>query len=49
MTEQERIDYCKDCKRSIYGDQSCDCNIEDKGYYNGADDECKCKVPIKEK
>lgn len=45
MTNQQREDYCKDCKRSIYGEyKDCDTNIEDNGYYNLADDKCYCKI-----
>lgn len=45
MTEEERKNYCKDCDRSIYSSHpSCDMNIEDNGYYNGADDKCYCKI-----
>lgn len=40
--------YCKDCDRSIYAKgilaRSCDTNIEDNGYYNGADEKCYCKL-----
>ena len=45
MTRQERENYCKDCKRSIYSENpSCDTNIENNGLYVGADDICynKC-------
>lgn len=39
------INYCKDCKRSIYGEYSdCDVNIENEGRYVGGDNECHCKV-----
>lgn len=48
MTEEKRQDYCKDCDRSIYSNsvlaRSCDSNIEDNGYYNGAGDKCFCKI-----
>lgn len=48
MTENERKDYCKDCDRSIFSKSalaySCDCNIEDNGYFNGAGDKCYCKI-----
>lgn len=49
MNEQQRQEYCKDCKRSIYAENpSCDVNIENNGYYNLASNECKCKVIISE-
>ena len=38
--------YCKDCKRSIYGEyKDCDINIENDGLYVRGDSECGCKVP----
>lgn len=43
MTEQERNNYCKDCDRSIWGDRSCDINVDDNGYYNRPD-KCLCKI-----
>ena len=43
MTEQERKNYCKDCDRSIWGDKSCDINVDDNGYYNRPDI-CLCKI-----
>lgn len=43
-TEQERQNYCKDCKRSIYGEyKDCDTNIDNNGYYP-CNWECHCKV-----
>ena len=38
MTELERENYCKDCSRSIYGNNplKCDTNIENNGKYNGS-------------
>ena len=45
MTRQERENYCKDCKCSIYSENpSCDTNIENNGLYVGADGICynKC-------
>jgi len=40
----DRNNYCKDCKRSIYGEmKNCDVNIENNGYYP-CDWECTCKV-----
>lgn len=39
----DRNTYCKDCKRSIWGDKSCDTNVADDGYYNLAGDKCYCK------
>ena len=48
MTEQERQNYCKNCDRSIYSTspaaRSCDCNVQDNGYYNLADSKCYCKI-----
>ncbi len=45
MTQEQRKDYCKDCKRSIYGEfKDCDTNIENNGVYTLADDKCYCKV-----
>ena len=39
--------YCKDCKRSVYGEyKDCDINIENDGLYVRGDSECGCKVPI---
>ena len=45
----ERIDgdnYCKDCKRSIYGEyKNCDVNIENNGKYVAPpNQECGCKI-----
>lgn len=46
-TEQERQNYCKDCKRSIYGEyKDCDVNIDNNGYYP-CNWECHCKVKTK--
>lgn len=43
-----RDSYCKDCKRSIWGEfPSCDVNIENKGRYVLSGDKCSCKVPMK--
>ena len=45
MTDNERKEYCKDCKRSIYGEyHDCDVNIENNGLYVMADDKCYCKI-----
>lgn len=45
MTDNERNEYCKDCKRSIYGEyHDCDTNIENNGRYVMADDKCFCKI-----
>ena len=48
MDKADRQNYCKDCDRSIYSTsenaRTCDCNIEDNGYYNLAGDKCYCKV-----
>jgi hypothetical protein len=50
MTEQERLEYCKNCKRSIYGEyKDCDLNIENNGVYVGAGETCRCKVENFEK
>ena len=39
-----REEYCKDCKRSIYGEyKDCDINIENDGRYT-KDTICYCKV-----
>ena len=43
MTDEERNSYCKGCKRSIWGDSSCDVNVENNGKYVGAEDKCYCK------
>lgn len=44
----DRTTYCKDCDRSIYAigplAKSCDMNVEDNGYYNGAGEKCYCKI-----
>ncbi|WP_419867391.1 hypothetical protein [Clostridium perfringens] len=41
----DRENYCKDCKRSIWGElPSCDINIENNGRYVGADEKCYCKI-----
>lgn len=40
----DRENYCKDCKRSIYGEyKNCDVNIENNGKYT-SNHECGCKV-----
>ncbi|MCR5255054.1 MAG: hypothetical protein K6D96_03910 [Acetatifactor sp.] len=45
MTEEYRNNYCKDCKRSIYGElPTCDINMENNGKYVGADDVCVLKI-----
>lgn len=45
MTDIERKEYCKNCKRSIYGEyHDCDINIENNGVYPMAGDKCYCKV-----
>lgn len=37
--------YCRDCKRSIYGDYAdCDIDIENKGRYVRGVSRCCCKV-----
>ena len=37
--------YCRDCKRSIYGEYAdCDINIENNGKYVMADEKCYCKI-----
>lgn len=42
----KRDNYCKDCKRSIYGEyKNCDVNIENNGKYVGPpNQECGCKI-----
>jgi hypothetical protein len=48
MTEQKRLEYCNDCKRSIYGKyKDCDVNIENNGNYVGTGDICHCSDAIK--
>lgn len=43
--EVKQAVYCTDCKRSIYGEhKNCDVNIENRGKYVLAGDECGCKV-----
>ena len=44
MTNEQRMNYCKDCIRSIYHDNNCDINRETNGYYANAGDKCYCKV-----
>lgn len=37
--------YCRNCKRSIYGDyKDCDINIENDGKYVGGTYKCGCKI-----
>ena len=37
--------YCRDCKRSIYGEYAdCDINIENNGRYVKGDHPCYCKI-----
>lgn len=44
MTDRE-MNYCKDCKRSIYGEyKDCDINIENNGRYVSGDSKCYCKI-----
>ena len=39
--------YCRDCKRSIYGEYvNCDINIENNGKYVKWDYPCYCKVGL---
>lgn len=39
--------YCKDCKRSIYGEYAdCYINIENDGKYVGGEYPCYCKVGL---
>lgn len=40
----DRNSYCKNCDRSIYGDKSCDVNVENNGKYVMAGDKCYCKI-----
>lgn len=46
MTDEKRaVTYCKDCKRSIYGEyRDCDINIENHGRYVRGNDDCACKI-----
>ncbi len=47
MKTIDRDNYCKDCKRSIYGEyKNCDVNIENNGKYVGSESECSCKVEV---
>lgn len=47
MNDLQRLEYCKDCKRSIYGEyKNCDSNIENDGKYIMANEVCGCKVVI---
>lgn len=40
-----RETYCRNCKRSIYGDyKDCDINIENDGKYVGGTYKCGCKI-----
>lgn len=49
MSKEERLEYCKDCERSIYGKyKDCDVNIENNGEYVMSGDICYCKVKRKE-
>jgi len=42
----DRENYCKDCKRSIYGEyKNCDVNVENNGKYT-FNHECGCKVEV---
>ena len=39
--------YCKDCKRSIYGEYAnCDINIENDGKYVKGEHPCYCKIGL---
>ena len=42
----DRDNYCKDCKRSIYGEyKNCDVNLENNGKYVASpNQECGCKI-----
>ncbi len=45
MGEERGLNYCKDCKRSIYGEyHDCDVNIENDGLYVMADAKCYNKI-----
>lgn len=45
MTEVDRENYCKDCKRSIYGEyKDCLISIENSGKYVMANEKCYCKI-----
>lgn len=39
-----RDTYCMDCIRSIWGNKSCDTNVENDGKYTLAGDKCFCKI-----
>ena len=44
-TKYDENEYCKDCKRSIYGEYcDCDINIENNGRYVRGNHPCYCKV-----
>lgn len=44
----DRDNYCKDCKRSIYGEyKDCDVNIENSGKYVAPPNQaCGCKIAV---
>lgn len=45
-----RETYCRDCKRSIFGEyKDCDVNIENKGKYVMAGEKCYCKINLQGK
>ena len=47
IREIMRSVYCRNCKRSIYGEyKDCDINIENDGQYVKGITKCGCKVPF---
>lgn len=47
IREIMRAVYCRNCKRSIYGEfKDCDINIENNGQYTKGITKCGCKVPF---
>ena len=45
MSNIDKETYCKNCKRSIYGEYNdCDINIENDGLYVKGNTPCYCKV-----
>lgn len=47
IQEIMRAVYCRNCKRSIYGEyKDCDINIENDGQYVRETTKCGCKIPF---
>lgn len=47
MTDKERLYYCQNCARSIWGNiKDCDINIQNNGKYVLPDKFCKNKVSM---